>query len=131
MYRQTVRIAGPFLILSQGRGSGVLHLALILLPSAAILFMILTTFYGPVKAYAAISWVLLAMYLAVRLFMSLDYAPNAQLNFTLLLSAIVWTSLVQGILGAVLIGEAILNKRNWGIVLMAALITLVPFVLFR
>lgn len=104
----------------------------ILLPSAGILFAVLTTFYGPVKAYAAISWVPLALYILVRAFMSIDYSPpNISLSQEVLLRAIVWTSLVQGILGAIVIGEAILNKRRWGMGLVATLIALVPFIIFR
>lgn len=105
---------------------------LLLLPSVALCYLILSTFYGAVKAYLAISWIPFSLFLIISLFGQMEYIQSFHaLNFKLLLAAVGWISFVQALLGLALVVNALVKKEDWVIPAIAALITVIPFTLTR
>jgi hypothetical protein len=103
---------------------------LILLPSMALCFVILSSLYGWVNAYASISWVPLALFAIIYLFLQMDYQQYIQTtNLKLLFEAFSWTSLIQGLLGVAITVRASLVKENWILAAIATLLTALPFFL--
>lgn len=102
---------------------------LLLLPSVAFAFLVLTTFYGPRRAYFAISWIPVTLALLIRVFQGLasfQLSPDYWLSE--LAGAVVWVSLVQGLLGVVLTVRAYRQGGAWFELLAAACLAGLPFV---
>jgi hypothetical protein len=104
----------------------------LLLPAVALCLVILSTFYGWAKAYLAISWVPMALYLIIFMFLSMDYQPGIHtVNLNLMLKAVGWTSFIQGLVGVVITLASSIKKEDWVIPGIAALIAVLPFFLIR
>lgn len=104
----------------------------LLLPAVVLCLVVLSTFYGWVKAYLAICWVPLALYLIVQMFLNIGYQPsNTTIDLDLMLKAIGWTAFVQGLFGVVLTLGVSLKKEEWVIPAIATLIAVLPFFLIK
>ena len=104
----------------------------VLLPSVAFLYVSLVTFYGWVKAYLAISWIPITLFLITYMFLEGELVPaNQKPVATMLLEAVAWTSLMQGLIGVVLVARAAVRKEDWVIPAIATLWTTLPFFLFK
>jgi hypothetical protein len=104
----------------------------LLLPAVALCLVVLSTFYGWAKAYLAISWVPIALYLVIYMFLNIGYQPDVHtMNLDLMLKAIGWTSLVQGLFGVVITLGASIKKEDWVIPAIATLLAVLPFFLVR
>jgi hypothetical protein len=77
------------------------------------LFMMLSTFYGPRKAFAAICWVPLAFGLVFGIFIrySMAFGNTPDQWWQDLAHKIVWVSLAQAGLGAGLLAREIYRKK--------------------
>jgi hypothetical protein len=103
---------------------------LILLPSMAFSYMVLSTFYGWSRGYLAICWVPATLYFIVNAFLHLPDSNYLQtMELGLLLNAVIWVSFVQGALGVVLIGRAAIKKGDWISLAISTLVTLIPFLI--
>lgn len=103
-----------------------LLLTLGLIPSMFLLFVMLTTFSGSTRAYAAISLVPLALGLAVIALRSLSVEPSPDYWWPDLYEKIVWASVVQTGLGVGLIGRALYRRRPLVLLVLATLLTAAP-----
>lgn len=103
---------------------------LLFLPSVAFVFLVLTTFYGPRRAYFAISWMPVTFSLLIYVFQGLasfQQSPDYWLNE--LARAVVWVSLVQCLLGIVLTVRAYRQGGKWFGLLMTACLAGLPFLM--
>lgn len=89
------------------------------------LFMMLTTFYGSTKAYAAISWVPFAFGLVIWIFIryALAFENSPDQWWQDLASKIVWVSLVQAVLGTGLLARAVYKKQPISALIIATLLS--------
>lgn len=101
----------------------------LLLPSMALALVILATFYGIDRAYFAVAWVPLVLFLLVlgfqeiRTFQHLtDTWPSSALW------ALAWSSLVQGLVGVVLGFRAFHRRQPISGLLLATALVLIPFI---
>ena len=103
----------------------------VLLPTMLMCYALLTTFYGPIRAYVVISWIPIVLYLIARMFNAMDYRPDYRtMDLDLMIPSIVWTSLAQGALGVIVTVYAAVKKDVWLLALLATGFALLP-VLFR
>jgi hypothetical protein len=101
---------------------------LILLPSVAFAFLVLTTFYGERCAYFAISWAPVSFSLLLSVLGGLAYFGESAGGWLEdLACAITWISLVQCSLGLVLTIKAYRQGSRWFALLLAAFLAGVPF----
>lgn len=105
--------------------TSTLFLTLGLIPSMFFLFMMLAALNGSTKAYAAISWVPLAFGLVIWLFIryALAFENSADPWWQDLAHKIVWVSLVQAGLGAVLLARAVYKREPIVALLIATLLS--------
>jgi hypothetical protein len=104
----------------------------LLLPGVALAFVVLSTFYGPVNAYAGISWIPVTLALLLSVFLSMDYVSKTGApDLGLLLRAVSWTSLAQALFGITLTIKTFLGKENWGLAAVATIVTVLPFLFIR
>lgn len=105
---------------------------LVLLPSVGLCYLSLATFYGWVRAYLAISWVPMTLFLIIYFFLHEGVVPSAQRpEVELLFEAVVWTSLIQGLIGVILVIRAFIKKEDWVVPAIASLWTVLPFFLLK
>jgi hypothetical protein len=126
--------AGTIVALNFGGGvmNHTIFAVSLLLPAVVLCLVVLSTFYGWVKAYLAICWVPLALYLIVQMFLNIGYQPsNTTIDLDLMLKAIGWTAFVQGLFGVVLTLGVSLKKEEWVIPAIATLIAVLPFFLIK
>lgn len=103
---------------------------LLLLPSLAFAFMMLATFYGARRAYLALSWIPLTLFLLIYEFqqmLSFQHAPASWPAEMFL--AVGWTSLVQAGMGIVLTIRAYKRREGFVSILLATCLVLIPFIL--
>ncbi len=88
-------------------------------------FMMLSTFYGPRKAFAAICWVPLAFGLVLGIFIKYTLAFESPPDqwWQDLAHKIVWVSLVQAGLGVGLLVRAIYRKKPIVSLIIATLLS--------
>jgi hypothetical protein len=99
----------------------------ILLTSAALSYAVLYTFYDWSRAFLAICWVPITLFLITQAFVQTGYVnKSGVLNLALLLDAIVWSSLVQVVVGIGLTIRAALKKEDWIVVAIATLVSSIP-----
>lgn len=102
----------------------------ILLLSMLVFYTILSSLYRPVKAYLILCWVPITLYVVALIFNGMEYRPQYRTaDLDLMLRAIVWTSLAQGLLGVGVTIYAAKNKEPWLLVLTATALVLLPFIL--
>jgi hypothetical protein len=102
----------------------------LLLPSMVFCYVVLSTFCGWIKAYLAISWIPLTMFLILRVFLQMEYVQNFHsATGELLLATIKWVSALQGLLGIAILGRALYVREEWVIPAIATMITILPFFL--
>ena len=100
---------------------------LIFLPSIALCYVVLHTFYGPVRAYLAISWVPAALLAVLWGFHELEVFGEPLWNLAPLASALGWASLVQALFGVGLLVWAVARREPWPALAVAVVITALPF----
>jgi hypothetical protein len=107
----------------------LLFYVLLLLPSLFFAFMILSTFYGGRRAYLALSWIPITLFLFLCIFqqlLSFQHSPN---NWPVeMFLAVGWTSLVQSALGIVLTVRAYYRREGFISLLLAACLVILPFI---
>jgi hypothetical protein len=102
--------------------------ALILLPSAGICYLSLSTFYGWRHAYEAISWVPLVPYLSISAFNPVrEFAPATGPDLATFLHAIALLSLVQGLFGIGLTVRALIQHKPSALLLLTSFLAALPF----
>ena len=102
---------------------------LLLLPSLAFAFSMLATFYGARRAYLALSWIPVTLFLLIYLFqqlLSFQHSPESWPVEMFL--AVGWTSLVQAALGLVLAGRAYRRREGFITILLATCLVIIPFI---
>lgn len=100
----------------------------LLLPSLALAFGLLSTFYGPTRAYYGLAWVPLALFILAWLFQqSFAFQKIADPWTGKFLLAVGWTSLVQAIMGAVLTARAYHRGKGMLGLLTATGLVVIPF----
>lgn len=105
-------------------------LVFLLLPSMAFVFVVLTTFYGARRAYFAISWIPLTLFLLVFVFRQLFNFQHAQgLWAGELFQVVGWASLVQALLGGGLIIRAYRKRQSCIGLVVATCMTALPFII--
>lgn len=105
---------------------------LIILPSIAFSFLVLSTFYGLRRAYFAISWIPLTAFLLLRLFQQLlAFDPIQGHRTRELLTVIAWAGLAQCGLGLALAARALYLKHRFIGLLIVACLALLPFLLLQ
>lgn len=89
------------------------------------LFMMLTTFYGPRKAYAAMCWVPLAFGLVIGIYIryTLAFENPPDQWWQDLSHKIIWVSLIQAGLGAGLLIRAIYERKAIVSLIIATLVS--------
>jgi hypothetical protein len=103
---------------------------LLLLPSVAFAFLVLTTFYGPRRAYFAISWIPATFSLLIYVFRGLLSFQQISDNWLQeLTGAVVWVSVIQCLLGIVLTVRAYRQGGRWFSLLVAAGLAGLPFLM--
>jgi hypothetical protein len=103
---------------------------LVILPSIAFVFLILTTFYGTRRAYVAICWIPLTVFLLLLTFQRLlAFDPSQSLRARELFIVVAWASLVQCGLGVTLAIRAFIKKQSFVGLLAASCLALLPFIL--
>ena len=109
--------------------SGLL-LALVLIPSMVFLFVVLSTFYQPARAYLAISCFPVAYLLVIWAFrMLLRFQHLRDEWWEDLATTIGWASLAQAVLGFGLIIRALYKKESTVPLLLATTLSGFPFLL--
>src|SRR5688572_20201428 len=109
--------------------SGLL-LALVLIPSMVFAYVVLSTFYQPARAYIAISCFPIAYLLVIWAFrMLVRFQHLSDEWWQDLAVTIGWASLAQAVLGAGLIARAFYKKESVVAVLLATLLSGLPFLL--
>lgn len=101
---------------------------LLLLPPLFFAFGILSTFYGARRAYLAISWIPVALFLLVYVFrqlLSFQHSPSSWPEEMFL--AVGWTSLIQAALGVGLAVRAFYRREGFISLLLAACLVILPF----
>ena len=105
---------------------------LLVLPSFAMVFVVLTTYVGTARAYVALSWVPLALVGVLWAFRQLDFLGHPAGDLGTIARAIRWTVLVQTAFGVVLVFGAASRRDPWaGGLLAATLAVAAGFVLMR
>ena len=109
--------------------SGLL-LALVLIPSMVFLYVVLSTFYQPARAYLAISCFPIAYLLVIWAFrMLLRFQHLSDEWWQELAMTIGWASLAQAVLGIGLIVRAFYKKDGVVSLFLATSLSGVPFLL--
>lgn len=105
--------------------TSTLFLTLGLIPSMFFLFMMLTTFYGSRKAFAAICWIPLAFGSVIGIYLrytlAFDNPPDQWWQD--LAAKIVWVSLAQAGLGVGLLARAVYKKKPFVSLIIATLLS--------
>jgi hypothetical protein len=106
-----------------------LFIIFIFLPTVALAYVILTLFYDYAKAYIALCWVPVTLFLFIGLlgkFEAVWRKPgNLSENLT---EAVVWISLLQFLFGIGLAGYAISKKQKIFFLLIASFLVVIPFI---
>ena len=102
---------------------------MVMLPSFAFAFLVLATFYGVRRAYLALAWVPVALFLLVNVFGNLSAYQPSPVNWPALSQAVGWTGLVQCALGTALGARDIWRGESCVGLLLAACLTAVPYML--
>lgn len=102
---------------------------LILLPSLFFAFITLSTFYDARRAYMAISWVPVALFLVIYVFqrlLSFQHSPERWPAEMFL--AVGWASLAQAALGLFLTVRAYRRREGLAGILIATCLVIIPFI---
>ena len=102
---------------------------LLVLPSFAMVFVVLTTYVGSARAYMALSWVPLAICAVLWAFRQLDFLGNPAGDLGPLARAVRWTVLAQVVFGAVLLWGASERRESYGGLVVATLAVTVGYLL--
>ena len=106
-------------------------LVFLVLPSMAFIFAILATFYGGRRAFIAISWVPLSLFLIIYAFRWMIWFMASSDAWLLDLSRTVGViSLLQFFLGIALIVRAFARRQDHGGLYIATCFTGLPFILW-
>ena len=109
--------------------SGLL-LALVLIPSMLFVYLVLTTFYGPTRAYIAIAWLPIAFALVIwifRLLLSFQHVSDEWWRESAI--TIGWATLAQAALGVVLITHSLYQRQRIIGLVLATSAAVSPFLL--
>jgi hypothetical protein len=102
---------------------------LLLLPSLFFAFGILSTFYDVRRAYFALSWIPITLFLLVYLFQQLLSFQHSPSNWPAeMFLAVGWTSLIQATLGICLAVRAYCRREGFISLLLAACLVILPFI---
>ena len=102
---------------------------LVLLPSMAIAYSVLYTFYGWRRAYESICWIPIVIWLSVAAFLPwASYEAATGPNLYLLLNAVEWTSLIQGSVGVCLLVIAVRKREPFFALALATIAASLPFI---
>ena len=102
---------------------------LLMLPSFAFVFLVLATFYGVRRAYLALSWVPVVLFVLTYTLQQLSAYQPYPTNWPDILLAVAWTGLSQCALGVVLAARAAWRRQRCVGLLLAACLATVPFLL--
>ena len=102
-----------------------------LVPSLLLCYAVLSTFYRSSRAYLAICWVPLTLYVGIGIFLDDPGHTLNEYNLGLMLESVCWTSLFQGALGVGLLISAIAKKEGRVTLTIATLIAGLPFIIDR
>lgn len=102
---------------------------LILLPSVILCFVIFSTFYGARLAYLATCWVPVGIYLSIEFIVYASGPEINRVNFDLMLQAVAWTGLLQGMLGIGIMLNAFAERKSIIALVPAILLTVIPILL--
>ena len=109
--------------------SGLL-IGLVLVPSMLLAYVMLTSFYGPNRAYIAISWVPFVSIVIILMFIRvIAFQQFADPWWNELAGSIGWASLVQSGLGIILIVRALQRRESALGLSLATLLVISPFLL--
>jgi len=101
----------------------------LLLPSLFFAFGILSTFYGVRRAYLALSWIPITLFLLVYIFQRLLSFQHSPSNWPVEMFLVVgWTSLIQAALGIVLAVRAYRRREGFISLLLASCLVALPFI---
>ena len=106
----------------------LIFLIFLLVPSIAIAYVILATFYGVTRAYLALCWIPLTIFGIIYLFQQtliFQHSPSPWPDTAFL--AVGWTSLIQTVFGVLLATRAYHRQRDIMSLLLATALVLVPF----
>ena len=105
---------------------------LVVLPSVAFVFLVLSTFFGTRRAYFAICWIPVTLFLFFYVFQRLlAFDPSQAYRAKDLLTVTSWVSLVQCGLGVALAVRAFYQRRHFIGLLLAAGLTGLPYFLLH
>lgn len=103
---------------------------LVILPSMAFAFLVLSTFYGTRRAYLAICWIPVAILAVLYMFRQLmAFDPSHGYWVMDMLQAVRWASLIQGCLGVVLAIRSYRRRQSLVELTLAACLAGLPFFL--
>lgn len=103
---------------------------LVILPSMAFAFLVLSTFYGLKRAYFSICWIPVTLFLLLQMFQRLiAFDPSEGVWIEQLFTVTAWTSLVQCGLGVLLALRAFCRKQSFIGLFVAAWLSGLPFML--
>jgi hypothetical protein len=104
----------------------------ILLPSVGLCFLMLSTFYGPARAYVAISWVPGAlMLLLYGLERMVSFQGTAATFPGVYAEVVCWASVIQAAAGIGLLVRAVALHERWAGLMAATVAVALPVVLTR
>ncbi|HLO00685.1 MAG TPA: hypothetical protein VK208_19665 [Pyrinomonadaceae bacterium] len=107
-----------------------LLLGLVLIPSMLFTYVVLTTLYGPARAYIGISWLPIAFSLVIWSFrLLLGFQSLSDEWWRGLATTIVWASLAQAALGMGLIVRSLYLKQGTISLLLATSASASPFLI--
>lgn len=102
---------------------------LFLLPSFAFVLLALTTVYGVRRAYVALCWVSVTLYVLVNILWQLSVYQTSHVNWPGLAEAVIWTGLSQCALGVALAARAVWREESCVGLLIAACLAAAPYLL--
>jgi hypothetical protein len=103
---------------------------LVLLPSMAFAFLVLSTFYGARRAYLALCWIPVALFAVIYVFRQLlAFDPSQGFWMGDVLEAVRLASLVQGCLGVVLAVRTYRRRQSLIELIPATCLAVLPFFL--
>ena len=101
---------------------------LLFLPSIGIVYVVLASFYGPRRAYEAISWIPLALLFVLWGFRRLETLTEPLWDLAPFGAALALTSLVQALAGVALLSTALARRQPWLALAAAVVVSAVPYV---
>lgn len=108
--------------------STVFHVMLFL-PSFAFAFLVLATFYGVRRAYFALCWVPLVLFVLIKVLGQLSVYSPSHVNWPDVTQAVVWTGLAQCGLGVALGARAARRRQSYAGLLVATCLAATPYLL--